>query len=387
MKNIMKNKIVKSILLILGFMIIGFGSGFILGEYFGKSIDMNVTGINIFDTIIKISAFLLIVLGGFLVHIIIHEAGHMIFGLMTDYSYVSFRIGSHTIVRQDGKLKLKKFNIPGTAGQCLMVPPELKNGKYPFVIYNFGGAIMNLIVAIVSILVIVYVDNLPFYINIILATSGICGIFLGLTNAIPLKIGGIANDGYNVLSMYRDEDARMGFYLQLKINGLQSQGMRLKDMPFEDFKLEDGADFSNPLNTGLGLMRYYWYLDNMDFEMAKKCIESMIPYLNSMVVLFSFEINCERIFLELIGDCDKSFIDNLYDKNLKKYIKAAKYMIGKKRVVMAYEGLYNKDNELALDQYKDIKELASRYAIKGEADMELMISDWVIEKMQRETVN
>lgn len=381
MKKNIKSKAFKSILFIIVCLIIGVLIGFISAKYSNKYMDSNTVGDNIFDKLFRMYGTLLLFLAGFLVHIIIHEAGHLIFGLISGYSYVSFRIGSHTLVRQDGKLKFKKFNIPGTAGQCLMMPPELKNGRYPFVIYNFGGAIMNLIVSIVTILVAVSVDDVPLYLNVFLILSGIAGIFLGLTNAIPLKIGGIANDGYNVLAMYRDENARNGFHLQLKTNGLQSQGTRLKDIPLENFELEDGADLSNPLNTSTAFMRYYWYLDNMDLEMAKKCIESFKPYLNSMIPLYRFEINCERIFLELIGDCDKNIIDNLYDKNLKKYIKTAKYMIGKKRVVMAYEAFYNKDNELALKQYEDIKKLASKYAIKGEADMELMISDWVIEKM------
>lgn len=387
MKKLTQSKVFKSILFIVVCLIIGFMIGYISSKYSNKYMDNNIVGDNFFDKFMRIYATLILFLSGFLLHIIIHEAGHLIFGLMTGYSYVSFRIGSYTLVKQDKKLKLKRFNIPGTAGQCLMMPPKIIDGKFPFVIYNFGGAIMNIIVSITTIAIPVLVKGLPFYLNVFLFSSGVAGIFLGLTNAIPLKIGGVANDGYNVLSMYRDEEARMGFHLQLKVNGLLSQGTRLKDMPLDYFKLEDGADLSNPLNTSTGLIRYYWYLDNLDLEMARKCIESFIPYLETMIPLYKFEINCERIFIELIGDCNKSIIDNLYDKSLNKYMKAAKYMIGKKRVWMTYEAFYNKDINMALKQYDNIKDLASKYAIKGEADMELMISDWVIEKMQMETVN
>lgn len=387
MKKLKNSKVFKSILFIVVCLIIGIFIGFISSKYSSKYMDSNIVGDNFFGKLTRMYGMLVLFLAGFLVHIIIHEAGHLIFGLMTGYSYVSFRIGSYTLVKQDKKLKIKRFNIPGTAGQCLMMPPELIDGKFPFVIYNLGGAIMNLIISIATITIAVFVKDLPFYLNAFLILSGVAGILLGLTNAIPLKIGGISNDGDNVLSMYRDEDARFGFHLQLKVNGLQSQGARLKDMPLDYFKLEDGANLSNPLNTSTVLMQYYWYLDNMDLEMARKSIGTFIPYLETMIPLYKFEINCERIFLELIGDCDKNIIDKLYDKTLRKYMKAAKYMIGKKRVSMTYEAFYNKDSNLALSQYEDIKKLASKYAIKGEADMELMISDWVIEKMKTETVN
>ncbi len=88
-----------------------------------------------------------------------------------------------------------------------------------------------------------------------------------------------------------------------------------------------------------------------------------------------------RIFLELTNNCDKTFIDNLYDKNLKKYIKAAKFMIGKKRLLMAYEGFYNKDKIKALKYYEETKQLAKSYPVKGEADMELMLVDWIKENL------
>lgn len=97
--------------------------------------------------------------------------------------------------------------------------------------------------------------------------------------------------------------------------------------------------------------------------------------------LFKHEINCERMFLELVGNCDRVFIDDLYDKNLKKYINTAKFMISKKRLLMAYEGFYNKDKSKALECYKDTKQLAENYSVKGEADMELMIIERIKENL------
>lgn len=47
---------------------------------------------------------------------------------MTGYSFISFSVGSFTLIKEDKKLKHKKFNIPGTAGQCLIMPPALNDG-------------------------------------------------------------------------------------------------------------------------------------------------------------------------------------------------------------------------------------------------------------------
>ena len=61
----------------------------------------------------------------FFFHMLIHEAGHLVFGLMTGYKFSSFRIASFMWLKESGKLKLKRVNVAGTGGQCLMIPPEM----------------------------------------------------------------------------------------------------------------------------------------------------------------------------------------------------------------------------------------------------------------------
>ncbi|MEG0132569.1 MAG: hypothetical protein RR891_05650 [Clostridium sp.] len=373
-------KVLFVIIFIISCLVIGGVIGFLSDKYLNGFMDTYIKNDNIFVELINIYGLILIFVVGYFIHIIIHEAGHLIAGFMTGYSFVSFRIGSFTLIKEDGKLRQKKFNIPGTAGQCLMMPPTMIDGKYPFVIYNFGGVIINLITSIIGILIVIFVEGVPFPINAILVLFGAAGIFAAVTNGIPLKVSGVANDGYNVISMAKDEEAKNAFYVQLRVNGLQSFGERIKDMPLEMFKLSAGANLTNPLNTSIRLMEYNWYLDNMDFEGARKSLGSFEHNLEKLVPLYRLEVNCERMFLELIGNCDKDVIDKLYDKTLKKYMKAAKFMIGKKRVIMAYEAFYTKDMTKALKCYKEGEELAKKYPVKGEADMELMIMNWIKEK-------
>ncbi|MCM0650297.1 hypothetical protein NBE98_18190 [Clostridium swellfunianum] len=366
---------------------------FIIGGIFGASIGilsnsliikfMNVEGnssksLELFSFLGSVIIFVL----GYLTHIIIHEAGHLVFGLMTGYSFVSFRIGSFTMIKESGKIKFKRFNIPGTAGQCLMMPPNFREGKYPFVIYNYGGVIMNLVVSALEILLVVLLESIAFPLNAILVLTAAGGLFAALTNGIPMKVGGVPNDAYNIFSMLRDEQAKRGFYVQLKVNGLMSLGTRIKEIPIEMFKLKENSDLSNPMNTSLRLMEYSWHLDNMDFDSAKECIDTLIPYIDDLPLLFKNETDCERMFLELVTNCNKAAIDDLYSKNLRKYIKAAKFMIGKRRLLMAYEAFYNEDKNKALEYYEGAKKLIAKYPVKGEADMELLLMEWIKGKMK-----
>ena len=376
-----RNNFFAAVMFIVIFAAIGFAMGSLSSIYLEDFMNEHIKSTNLFVELLKLCGLIVIFIVGHLIHIVIHEAGHLIFGLITGYSFISFRIGSFTLIKEHKKLKHKKFNIPGTAGQCLMMPPALKDGKYPFVLYNFGGVIMNLIVSIAGILVVIFVQAVAFPIDAILVLTSASGIIITLINGVPMKLTGVPNDAYNVFSMLKNEEARSSFYVQLRVYGLQSLGTRIKDMPLQMFKLKENSDLCNPLNTSVRLMEYNWHLDNMDLESAKQCIDSFTPCIDKLVSLFRNEINCERIFLELSGNCDRIFIDDLYDKNLKKYINASKFMISKKRLLMAYEGFYNEDKNKALKYYEDTKQLAKKYPVKGEADMELMIIEWLKGKL------
>lgn len=297
----------------------GFLSDGVLKDFFKTYIDNE----KIYMEMFNIYIMLFIVIMGYLIHIIIHEAGHLVFGLLTGYKFVSFRVGSFTIVREYGKLVSKRFNIPGTAGQCLMMPPEKKDGKYPFIIYNLGGVFMNIIVVAIGIVIAIAIKKLNF-INLIFILTNIAGIIVVVTNGIPMKIGGMANDGHNVISMIKDKDARDSFYIQLKVNGLLTEGIRMKDIPYEDIKLPEGVDYRNPINFSRIFLAYNYHLDKMDFEKAREVLEFGSKYVNDTILIYKMEFTAEKLFIETMGDCDGYKIESLYSKNLQKIYKSFK---------------------------------------------------------------
>lgn len=359
----------------------GFLSNGILKDFFEAYVDNE----KIYMEMFNIYFILLIIIVGYFFHIIIHEAGHLVFGLLTGYKFVSFRVASFTIVRENGKFVTKRFNIPGTAGQCLMMPPEKKDKKYPFIIYNLGGVFMNSIFVAIGILLAIAIKELNI-INLLLILTNVAGIIVVVTNGIPMKIGGISNDGHNVIFMIKDGDARESFYLQLKVNGLLTEGIRMKDMIYEELKLLEGLDYKTPINFSRIFLVYNYHLDKMDFEKAREVLEFGSKYVNDTILIYKMEFAAEKLFLEILGDCDKEKIDSLYNKNLKKYIKASKFMIGKKRVMMAYEGLYKEKRESALIYFQELKRLSKMYPIKGEAKMEIMLGNFIEKEMEAKKI-
>lgn len=363
-------KICTFIINMIPFLVTGFYIGF-------ASIQLKK---NIKESIIVMIILYIIALISFMFHIIIHEAGHLIFGLLSGYKFVSFRIGSLTLIKENGKLSLKKFSIPGTAGQCLMMPPEGKEYDCPYFLYNLGGILLNVIVSIIF-LIISFVFTLPKFIEIIFILSSLLGFSVFLTNGIPLKVGGVANDGYNLISLGKDKLARKAFYIQLYANALLYNGVRPKDMPIEWFYLPEDADFNNSLISSIKLIEGSYYYDRHEFEKAKSCYENLLNKSPKMMEFYKNEINCELLFFEIMGECNREKINNLYSKKLKKYIKTTlPYYITKQRLMYAYTLIYEKDKEKAKNYLLSFNKLVKTYPAKGEIESEKEIIKLIEEK-------
>lgn len=355
--------------------IVGLVIGFISGAFFDTyNIEIDLT-----LSIIGFIAFFM----SLFIHILFHEAGHLVFGLLTGYTYVSFRVGSLTFIKEDGRFKRKRMNLPGTGGQCLMSPPAYKNGDFPFVLYNLGGVLVNLILSIVAF---VFVINGLFLFSIstvIWSAFSLAGLFSAIINGVPMKIGGLPNDGYNLYLLLKEKENKRAFFTQLTINALMTKGKRVKDVSLETLQLEGEKEYTNPLKASIYLLEYNWYLDQLKFDEARTCIDPFKPYLEELPEMYKNELYCEWLFLELIQqeELHPFVVKNLYTDALQKYIKMTTYLPNKKRLMMAYEAFYQKDQRKATDYYTELLKTAEMYPVKGEADMEVMLGEWISEQV------
>ena len=153
---------------------------------------------------------------------ILHEGGHLVCGLLSGYRFLSFRVGSFTLLRQNGRLVLRRFYLPGTGGQCLLEPPD--GDEVPFRLYNLGGGLANLLSALAAALTAFL---LPFPWPVFLLIFAAAGLFLGAVNLIPLSMDGVANDGFNLHLLSRSPQARLTFALQLRCHALLQRGIPL----------------------------------------------------------------------------------------------------------------------------------------------------------------
>lgn len=89
--------------------------------------------------------------------------------------------------------------------------------------------------------------NLGNWSEFLLIFSGI-GVYIGLTNLIPLKLSGISNDGNNIMSIEKSNEAKYSFFIQLKVNSLLMKGTRIKDMLSKVSIILVKEDYFMPMN-------------------------------------------------------------------------------------------------------------------------------------------
>lgn len=362
---------------IVFFMIIGGMSGF-FGikiittrlEYMDKSMGVGIFSI----ALILISMYLAIFL-----QTIVHEGGHLIFGKLSGYKFVSFRIGRIMLISNRGKYKFKRFSLRGTGGQCLMMPPGSDGDDYPYILYNLGGAIANIVFSLLCLLVYKLMPQANYF-AVFLSISAIIGIAFALMNGIPMYLGGISNDGKNAISLGKDREAKRAFWLQLYINGLIANGTRLADISEELFQLPENADLNNPIICTIGVYKCSYLNDKKLFDEAREMCEFMLENAPGLLEIHRNELRCELLFYEIMGLCRREEIDKLYTKQLKNYIKATSLYVSRKRLMYAYALLFEEDVSKAEKELAGFEKAARTYPYEVEVQSERELIALIDEK-------
>ena len=283
--------------------------------------------------------FGLLLLGMYLVmylQIILHEGGHLVCGLLSGYGFSSFRVGSLMLQKTENGLRFRRLTIAGTGGQCLMTPPELKNDTMPFVLYNLGGALMNLLtVPLFLLLSLLWPGTLA---ALLPQMGAMIGLAFALANGLPLRVNGVDNDGANILAMRRSPEAVRAFWVQLKTNELASRGVRLKDMPEDWFTLSEEADLGNSMVTSLAVMRENRLCDMYCLDEADAAARRLLAEDTAVPGIYRGLLLCDRIFFTLLRGEDPAALLTKEQKKFMKSMKSFPSVLRTEYVLARHEG-------------------------------------------------
>jgi len=313
------------------------------------------------------------------VNTVLHEAGHMIGGLATGYRFMSFRIFTSSLVKTEKGYQWKKFNIPGTLGQCLMIPPtDTECEKIPYFWYNVSGVLANLVILVLTGLPLLLCDlpTVPFSICLMMT---IVAAWMFVFNTIPMTPGGMPNDGKNILTLWQYPEQRTLFSNMLNAAAAQNDGMRLTEAPKEWFE-------SSPLNDEWTVMELAarnlsmgQLIDQLDFGQAILVGEEIMAIGNNLPIIYRMETASDLIYLYLAqeGPCER--VTELFDKRTRRYIEgSAKYSAMKRVTLFAIELIVKERRDEAMKHYDAVKDHIDSFAAPGEARTALAVMDNIL---------
>ncbi|MBQ5782743.1 MAG: M50 family metallopeptidase [Oscillospiraceae bacterium] len=256
-------------------------------------------------------------------HTIVHEAGHLVFGLLTGYKFCSFRIFSFMWIKEDNRLTLKRLTLAGTGGQCLMEPPQLKEGRMPVVLYNLGGSFANTVFGVLFAGCYFIWRDVPFAAAFLLIFA-VVGIMFALMNGIPMRMGAVDNDGYNAFSVCRSTKSMEALWVQLMVAAQNAKGIRLKDMPAKWFAVPTDEDMKNSMVAVQGVFACNRLMDRQEFVQADALMAHLLEIDSGIVGVHRNLLICDRIFVELIGQNRSEAIEDMLTREQKKFMKSMK---------------------------------------------------------------
>ena len=328
--------------------------------------------------VVNIVLMLVIFYVGYLVHIVAHEGGHLVFGLLTGYKFSSFRIGNRILLKTEQGFQWKKLHIPGTAGQCLLAPPELINGKMPYVLYNLGGVLMNFLVSLICLVMGLALWKPHPYAAECFLIIALMGCAFILLNGIPAVMGGMPNDGYNALTIRKFPSALQAFRIQMQINQEVSRGRRLKELPEEWFQMPSDEDMQNPLSATIGVFVCNRLMDEHRFEEADQQIEKLLQTENGIIDLHRKLLVCDGILCQLLGERNEETLDGLLDKEQQKFMKAfGKSLLSVTRTQYGLALLKDQDTEKGEELRKRFEKQAEVYPYESDIQSERELMDQI----------
>ncbi|MCR5263251.1 MAG: hypothetical protein K6D94_05210 [Clostridiales bacterium] len=308
--------------------------------------------------LLRVAGMALAVYAGFFIHTVLHEGGHLIFGLLTGYGFVSFRVGSFVIMSGGGKLRTARYTVAGTAGQCLLSPPKRKpDGGYPYIAYNLGGIAVNVILAVISLVPAVILGGRTFM-GAVMTVFAVIGSGTALTNGLPFL--GVDNDGRNTLALIRSAAAREAFYVQLETVARMARGGRLRDIPEE--KLEGEYDLSNGITAVIPVLRAERMLDLGGTRGTLEALEALFTD-GRLADSMRGPVVCDLIFCRLIEGRDDHAQP---DKAGKSYMNAMRTSPQVLRTEYALALLRDKDKNKAAETGKKLEAALRSHPYPGE---------------------
>ena len=331
--------------------------------------------------VLEIAWMLVAVLIAFILNVVLHEGGHLVAGLLTGYRFVSFRFLNWTIIRRNGRLQWGNYELAGTGGQCLMAPPDRPVDKIDTRWYNAGGVLANLLIVVISALLL-WAFDLPTWLDELLVIMIILGLLIGVGNGIPLKMGGVATDGLNLLQLEKDIPGKQCFCNILEFNALSQEGVPYDEMPEHIFALPQPIDWVNSMHVGAALLAATRMVAVHQWEEAYRLLTEAHEHSDEYMVLYQLEVENMMTQVCIAMGRDDEARQHYSDKVAKHAERHASTQSDKQLTKMAVALALENDRPKAEAVLHELETGRDEYIHQGDVALSLNLMRWLLDNRQ-----
>ena len=318
--------------------------------------------------------------------VIVHEFGHLIFGLLTGYKFAAIGFAHHLFLRRDGRMRRFVYKLPGALGFCAMEVPDMKDGSFPFALYLSGGAFGNTFLALICVFAFVsgIGSGVLFFPHAFLFPAFVNAYF-AIVSILPIKTKFLNTDGKQLFDLLKHKNIRKSFWICEKISAAQYRGVKFEDIPSEWFNETD--DTQSVYAASIRAVRFLARTETDEPKEVCALIEKELSENHALSGRSKALLICMRIYYESIGERDAGTLKKLITQTQIDFMKRMKNMPSAIQSEYAYTLLVEKDVREASRIKARLEKISKKYPFPAEIDTAKKLIARADEISKRESPN
>jgi len=273
--------------------------------------DTNVFGSSTWTPTLMMVFFVLMLL----LHVFVHEFGHAFFGKISGYELLAVSVFGFWSLRTNNGKKRIFMPIQGAMGGTISLPKDGYKDDTPYKLMLMGGVLMNVVLTMICF-IIVLIDISPL-VNLIMIAAITSGLFAVITNAVPTAMGFAVNDAM-ILRLFNNDgkvSKDCAYYAHMRTFAV------LCGTDPDDVKVPSELPYGNRLADTVRFFSAENALMKKNYENAEPRFTDLLNNTEDGGIVSKLT-KMYLILIQLINNADRDAVDSLYDKKMKKFVKA-----------------------------------------------------------------
>jgi hypothetical protein len=200
--------------------------------------------------------------------IALHEAGHVVAGVISGFRFYLFVAGPLRIEREGQRLKFTLNRIPALWGGIAACAPaeQSRDPRAAMLRYTAGGPLFSVLGSL-AVLPALAIRTAHADLSFVIMVFGLTSAMIGLATLIPMQMSGYTSDGGRLLMLLRNRPEGRRWTALAAVGGL-ALAERPKNWPAGLVEmLGDGLEPSGDAVFAC-LLRHSWHADRREWDQA-----------------------------------------------------------------------------------------------------------------------